>query len=162
MGEIAAKELVRALSAQRDCGSCLAKLRQEPDRKRSGICARLVRVIGKLRDRIQQIQAGIQIYLLVLRLILLHDFPNVSRFIKAASAKRDRKCLEPGAGLRSRVMEDRGGIDAAAQPHSQGYVGDKVFPARFPPKGIDSLRGGLQTLLPDPKSQFPLAAGTRP
>src|SRR6202000_3459848 len=98
MCKIAAKEFVRALAAQRNRCPALAELGKKPDRKCSGVGARFVRVISKLRDRVQQIQAGIHIDLLVLCLIALYDLPNMGRFIEAASVTRDGKSLEPGAG----------------------------------------------------------------
>ena len=117
IGEIAAEQLVRAFAAtaprSRGCGS----FEREPDRQRAGVRAGLVGVVGELLDGAREIHVRIQIELVVVGAI---DARATSRKYGLSSklrpAKRDGERLEALSARLRRVVQDGGGIQAAAEP----------------------------------------------
>src|SRR5208283_1379620 len=96
VSEVSPEEFVRALAAEGNCCPDFAKLGEKPNRQRSGICTRLVRVVGKFLDCALQVLLRIQVQLLVLGSILLCCLLYVLGFVEAAPPEGDRKCLQPG------------------------------------------------------------------
>ena len=87
MSEIAAKQFVRTFAAQADRRLGFAQLGKEPDRKRSGIRGRFIRVVRKFFDRAPQIDFRIQIQFLVIGVVSLRDLADVRGLVEAPSLK---------------------------------------------------------------------------
>ncbi len=84
MSQIAAKQFVRTFAAQADRCLGLAQLGKEPDRKRSSVRRRFIRVIRKRFNRTSQVDLRIQIQFLVVGLIALRNLANICGFVETA------------------------------------------------------------------------------
>ena len=114
--------------------------RQEPDRQRARVRARLVRIVGEVLDRGSAVPRPDS--------DRIRDGPSrrsraISRKYGLSSklrpAKRNRKRLQPPRRLRRRVVQDRRRIQPARCPHAQRNVRNQVLAHRFPQQPVQFL-----------------------
>ena len=162
VGEIAAKELVGAFSAERHRHLLPAHLREEPDGERTGIGAGFVRVVGELLNGVHQLGPGAQVELSVVGAVEVRCLADVAALVEAASLEGYGERFQPRRAGGGGVMQDGRGIDAPAGPNAQRHVRHQVFFHRALQQPIELLLGLFQRGLPAPAglgSATPVAFG---
>src|SRR5216684_1879510 len=86
----------------------------------------LVGVVGQLLDRRRQIQGRADIQFMMFGVVPSGDVADVCGFVKTASGKGDRKCLNTRAAQFTGVMKNGRRVDPAAEPNSQRHIGNQM------------------------------------
>src|SRR5438876_6414579 len=82
-------------------------------------------------------------------LVMLGNGSNVSALIEAAAVERNRKSLQAAGSYVRRIVNDRGGVDAAAQPDSDRHIRYQMLADGIPQQAIQFVFGIFQGSVPD-------------
>ena len=82
-------------------------------------------------------------------LVMLGNGSDVSALIEAAAVERNRKSLQAAGSYVRRIVNDRGGVDAAAQPDSNRHIRYQMLADGTPQQAIQFVFGIFQTSVPD-------------
>src|ERR1700719_2433871 len=147
VGDVAAKEFICAFAAE-SYGHVLAAERgKKPNGERPGVGERFIGVVREFLNGRGQIQRRVDIKLVVFGVVSRGNVADVRGFVEGASGERDRKRFYAGSAQFACVVENRGGIDAAAQPDSQRHIGNQVIANGSTQQTIELLLRAFQGLL---------------
>src|SRR5580700_2716363 len=80
----------------------------------------------------------------MIRAVLLRGAPDVLRFVKTSSKKRDGERLYGPRRSSRGIVQDRRRIDAAAQPQPKRHVGKQMLVNGLLQKGVEFLTRGVE------------------
>src|ERR1700743_1762109 len=95
-----------------------AHLGEKPHRDGARVGAGLIGIIGELLHRIAQIEAGIEVELMMIGAIPRRDLAKIAALVEAAPRKSDRKCFKRPRRFLRGVVKNGGRIEAAAGPYA--------------------------------------------
>src|SRR5579871_3958451 len=98
-------------------------------------------MIGNALNRVREIERWIQIQNVVLRAVLARHALGELAVVKTAAGERYRERLDALRCVPRRIVQDGGGIDAAAGPDAEGYVRDQVLADRRVEQVIQLIGG---------------------
>ena len=145
IGVVAAQQLVGAFAAQRHRDVLAAHAGEEPDGQGAGVGAGLVGIVGQLFDGGDHLHVGIEVELAVVGGVLFGHHAEVAALIETTALEGDGEGFQLRGGGLGGVVQDGGGVDAAAGPHTQGDVGDEVLAHGVAEQAIELVLGGLES-----------------